>query len=316
MTSRVELLMVESENAIVFFREYVIKRGGYANPIFIIEGKDDPKFYSGIIGAYFGNEWDFISAGGKSNVLDVRAMIINHSKYKSDKVAFLVDRDFDDIEIEPDLYVTPTYAIENIYCQPSTFERVLVGECGLSDYKVTDRDQIKNRLTEEYEHFQRKFHKNRNLLLLNALYLYTKKVIPEQKIGADDIAKINVKIKDGKLIVTLDRKKRFASLTLQSKEIKTFLKDPKWIKIFKDPNTFLRGKQEFQFFREAISHLKDGGFFSTIAQKEFGVKIKLDNPSMADHALSTTSQYVAPPECLIDFMMKLRENFAATRKAD
>lgn len=308
--SRVDFLTAESENSIVFFREYVIKRGRCTYPIFIIEGKNDPKFYSGIIGAYFGSAWDFISAGGKSNVLNVRSMIRSNPTYASDKVAFLVDRDFDDTEIDSDLYVTPTYSIENIYCQPSTFERILVGECGLSDYKITERDQIKKRLKEEYKKLQYKFHKSRNLLLLNALYLYSKKVVPELKIGADDITKIDIEIKERNLVVKATRKKRFAELIPHSKEIKNFLrKEPKWTKIASNPSTFLRGKQEIQFFREAISNIKDGGFFFAIAQEEFGVKVKLDNPSMADHVLSTTAQYVSPPRCLIDFMVKLKADF-------
>lgn len=314
MQDRVEYLTNEATNADVFFREYVLKRAKFDFPIFIIEGKDDPKFYCGVIGSHFGADWDFISAGGKSNVLDVRHMIKGNPEHKADNVAFLIDRDFDAYPSDIDLYITPTYSIENLYCKHNTFRKIIIGECGLSDYRIKNREEIINRLVNEYTIKQQEFHKNKRLILVNALYFFAKKEIPSKNISANEIAKIEVTINNGKTGIKIIKKRKYSDLLNHKSDIKKIIRtDPQWKIISDSPGDNFRGKQEILFFREALKQIRAGGHFHAIAAREFGMEIKLDNPSMTDHALSTSAQYVPAPQCLIDFLVALKNHFNKTR---
>lgn len=307
MIDRVEYLTNASGDEHVSFMEYSRKRKNYPFPIFVIEGKDDPKFYSGILRVFFGHEWDFISVGGKSKVLAVRQMIKQNPTYAESPVTFLVDKDFDSTEAESDLYVTPSYSIENIYCHPKTFEKILIAECGLSNFKIEKREEIKNILVNEYIKLQKNFHECRSLIVLNAMYFFSKSQ-PMLEIGADDILKIEIKFKSGCIEIKSVRKKRYKELIGRRLDISKFIRNSdKWVLLVNDPINNFRGKQEFLFLKEAVSQLKAGGYFHSLIKEKFGFSLKIDNPAMSDHLISTASQYVSPPNCLTDFLQKFKD---------
>lgn len=305
MGSRVEDLLESLGDAEVFFLEYSRIRSNN-KAIFIIEGKDDPKFYTSKISTIFGDLWDAVSVGGKSKVLELRSLIRTHTSYKGDKVFFLIDRDFDAKNLEADVYTTPTYSIENLYCDSATIKNLVIGECGLSNYKVPRRIDIINYITQEYERLQKAFHQNKRIVTANTVFLYVRKEMCARKISLDKVFKVDVKFASGNLVVKLSRKSEYISSRLAEKErFKDFLaKSPQLRETLSSPKMLFRGKQEILFLREFVKLLKEDGALSKDVFTHFGYKLKLENPSMADHVLSSLAQYVQPPDCLTDFLSR------------
>lgn len=68
-------------------------------------------------------------------------MIINQASdtNKNNIKMFFVDRDFNDnVSLSNDIYVTPTYSIENLYFTDSALKNMIKGEMGLSDHSEQD----------------------------------------------------------------------------------------------------------------------------------------------------------------------------------
>lgn len=307
MSSRVDQLLECLGDIEVFFLEYSRIRS-HEKAIFIIEGKDDPKFYTPKISTIFGNLWDTISVGGKSKVLEFRMSILSHPSYKKDKVFFLIDRDFDTRKLEVDIYTTPTYSIENLYCDPDTVKNLIVGECGLSNYKINRRMDIINFIIQEYERLQAEFHRNKKLIAANSVFLYVRKEMNTRSVSLDKVLKVEIKIEDGKLIVNLSRKSEYISSRLTEKtKFRVFLaQSPQLREILSSPRMLFRGKQEILFLREFIKLLKEDGALSKDIFTQFGYKLKLENPSIGDHVISSLAQYVRTPDCLTDFLSRCK----------
>ncbi|MFY0747138.1 DUF4435 domain-containing protein [Pseudomonas sp. NFX5] len=303
MSSRVEKLLESLEETEVFFLEYSRIRS-YGKAIFLIEGKDDPKFYTSKISTIFGDLWDAVSVGGKSKVLELRVSIRSHPMFKADKVFFLMDRDFDRRELDADVYTTPSYSIENLYCDSTTIKNLIIGECGLSNYKIDRRADIINFIVQEYERLQKTFHRSKKIITVNSVFLYIRKEMHSKKISLDKVFKVDVKIAGGSLVVKLSRRSEYNAVRLTEKtKFKEFLdQSPQLKETLNSPGMLFRGKQEILFLREFVKLLKEDGALSKDVFIKFGYKLKLENPSMADHVLSSLAQYVRTPECLSSFL--------------
>jgi len=125
------------------------------------EGKDSPYYSSRI--KRFTENYHSIKCGGKDKVLDVYRLITNHTEYEKYKKAFFIDRDFDKSLINPDIFETPCYSIENFYTSLNTFEDILKNSFGLSE--VSESYQTCITL---YTQRQLEFHQA--TLLFNAWY--------------------------------------------------------------------------------------------------------------------------------------------------
>jgi len=108
--------------------------------ILVVEGDEDPVFYSAIFGRLGVDDCDiFFIANGKDNVLGLRDYIDRSKEApKSGETIYFVDKDFDGLKGMPsgeDIYVTPTYSIENIVVSRSGLRQLL-----LSRFKLADAD--------------------------------------------------------------------------------------------------------------------------------------------------------------------------------
>lgn len=312
MSTRVDALLEALEDTEVFFLEYSRVRS-QKNSIFIIEGKDDPKFYTSKFAAILGEKWNMVSVGGKSKVLEVRESIRNHPTYKSDRVFFLIDKDFDEKNPEQDIYITPCYSIENLYCAPATIRNLVIGECGLSDYKAPKRHEIVDYIVGEYSRLRSTYHKSRQLTLANSIFLYVRKKLQDRKVSLDKIVKIEITIDQGKARPKLIKKDKYHQIKqTERNDFRKFVLDDTQLKsILTNPGDLFRGKQEILLLKEFIRSLKDGGHLSKEVTKLFGHKIKLENHSLSEHTLSAVAQYVPAPDCLIDFIIKCKHTSVA-----
>lgn len=316
MDDRVELMINESDDSIVHFDQYIKARAKFTSPIFIFEGIDDPKFYISNITTFFGENYQVFSVGSKSNVLELRTMIRSNSLYSKDIVVFFVDRDFDDTKEEDDLYVTPTYSIENLYCQASTFKSIISAEYGLSNIHIDPEHRLRNELTEEFERLQQKFHNSKKVIFINALYMFVRTELHNKSISLDKIASIDMEFSNGNIKVKLTKKKEYLQLKGKyKKEFFNFIQsNPKWKEKLNRPSMFFRGKQEMIFLRKMLEELRDEKYFYLIAQRKIEQeqpekkhKIKYKGSLISQDILSSISQYVTTPSCLRDFLVNFQQ---------
>lgn len=139
----------ECECIEAFYQEYIQNK--HSDIIFLyFEGKDDYKYYLGKLSTYRnGREIRKYDCNGKQKVVELHNMISKHSIRTTKGVTlFFVDKDYDvNNDFSEDIYVTPTYAIENFYISDSAFKNFLIGEWGLSsNMNDSDRDDFEKAL--------------------------------------------------------------------------------------------------------------------------------------------------------------------------
>ncbi len=126
------------------------------------EGKDSPYYYPRIKEKFSGNYYP-ISCSGKNKVLKVYELIDGHREYDIYRKAFFVDRDFDFPLLNPKIYETPCYSIENLYTSSNVFKEILKSEFSFAE---TDEDFL--RCLQVYTDLQKDFHEA--ITLFNAWY--------------------------------------------------------------------------------------------------------------------------------------------------
>ncbi|MHC1754114.1 MAG: DUF4435 domain-containing protein [Methanosarcina sp.] len=120
----------------------------------LVEGKDDPSFYRGIIEHSLPDGWnvELIRAGNKNKVLKVLNSM-DWSRFPKKCVCFFVDRDLSEFmgEEHPsgeNLYVTDNYSIENDAITFGTMKRVLE-----EILNITELDPAETRIIQELFEF-------------------------------------------------------------------------------------------------------------------------------------------------------------------
>ena len=89
-----------------------------------VEGKNDTDYYQPKIKSIYGDNYLFIKCNCKKIVLSMYDQIYV-SDHSTQKLAFFVDRDFDESISRPGLYETECYSVENYYVYPSAFSEFL-----------------------------------------------------------------------------------------------------------------------------------------------------------------------------------------------
>lgn len=89
-----------------------------------VEGKNDTDYYQPKIKSLYGDNYLFIKCNYKKFVLSMYDQIYA-SDHLAHKLAFFVDKDFDESISRPGLYETECYSIENYYVYPSAFSEFL-----------------------------------------------------------------------------------------------------------------------------------------------------------------------------------------------
>lgn len=131
----------ESDCIQAIFMSYITSKSSDCIFLFF-EGKDDFKYYCPRVQTVIGNrKYEKFDCNGKENVINLHRMIkIQTSTNLNIIKMFFVDADFDDNKnVDKDIYVTPTYSIENLYFTDIAIENMLKGEMGLSDHCDDDK---------------------------------------------------------------------------------------------------------------------------------------------------------------------------------
>lgn len=114
----------------------------------IVEGRQDPCFYRGIIEGMLPERWDvnLIRAGNKAKVLQV-FVDMDWSRFPEKRVCFFVDRDLSEFlggekHSGQNLYVTDKYSIDSEIVTANAFERTLQEIYGITDLTELEREGL------------------------------------------------------------------------------------------------------------------------------------------------------------------------------
>ncbi|WP_409392882.1 DUF4435 domain-containing protein [Vibrio harveyi] len=269
------------------------------------EGEDEKYFSVRINNIRPDLNWVGINCGGKKNVLTMREKIRNHKDYSDALCMFFVDSDFDDnskLSSFDDVYITPTYSIENFYISDSAFERILAAEFSLTDicedeacfHNALEKFKVcKGSYLSAISGFNYLIHslKSMDSLAKSGTKLHLDQVKFDDLVAVDleSTSKLYDESKPYSIIPTLD-----PSLTVDLDESKRNFEGVSHELCF-------RGKQHLEFFRVYLSSLKidrckkkDRVIFS----KKGNVKLQLTKANV----LSELSQYADTPSCLREFL--------------
>ena len=162
----VDDLRKSKDIAQVAFTEFTLSTREYPDSLFcFFEGKDNP-YYVPRIKHYTSNYYP-ISCKGREKVIKVHSLISEKSEYNSYKKAFFIDRDFHKPleQVNPPIFETPCYSIENFYVSVGVFKEILLNSFHLTEY---DNGIVIENCLSLYEQRQAEFHKA--TLLFNAWY--------------------------------------------------------------------------------------------------------------------------------------------------
>ena len=161
--SLITTMREKKEDAIVGYTDFIrvySKKKKYFYCFF--EAKDDEIYYSPIIGHTKPNHlFETFTCNNKDGVLKVYHLIKNNRTYKKAKTGFFIDRDFDKLKNNPEIYETPFYSIENFYVGVQSLKEILYQQFGIARGSA---DFIL--CTDLYRKLQSKFHDK--VLNLNA----------------------------------------------------------------------------------------------------------------------------------------------------
>lgn len=143
------------------YHEFLLRYKASANVIYgIVEGKEDPMFYRGLIERQLPEGWEveLVPAGCKDNVL--RAVdAFDWTRFAPKRICFFVDRDLSDFISEgaisgENVYITDNYSIENDAVNPGVLKRLLTEVLNISDLRPAESEVIEQRFFYALTFFQ------------------------------------------------------------------------------------------------------------------------------------------------------------------
>jgi len=282
------------------------------------EGQDDSKYYNHRIEGFCEREVSHLSTDGKENLIKV-CQILERRKntYKNSQLLFFIDKDYDEfIKYEDldklrnisNLYITPSYSIENFYTTQKVFERIIK-----SEFHLTEIDVNFEKLVELFLERQKEFHEiilDVNVWIATQNYfLYTKEKrnIPYNQLSLDKILKISLEKIESKHynIVTFLENKFSKSFLIENEEINNKFQELKTLFSESNFQIIFRGKFEIDFLNKFLKLLvekanqKDGKGLDFIDINE-KIKIKLT----LNDTIANLTQYADTPSCLKEFVQK------------
>lgn len=297
MTRR-DKMYEESECIESIFMSYITAKA--ADNIFLFfEGKDDFKYYIQRITINVpGKVLKKFDCGNKSNVIQIHKRIKEQSAHsKKNAKLFFVDKDFDVNEnIDDDIYITPTYSIENLYFTDIALEHMLKGEIGLSDNSIED---VKD-LDIAFNYIK----KYRDCIIDNILYgnaYYSLQIRKSKERGIDRPNLTSIKGYDQ--IKGLSSRADFERIIENYIDVTDDEVDEECQRLRSDPICLLRGKYILEKLPECINTIvecsnkpRPGAKIPFSKRRHMALNISKVN------LLSVLSQYAETPDTLITYI--------------
>lgn len=293
----VEKLVREREEATsVAFHRFILLKDTYSDAFFyFVEGKDAPYYIHRVKTIVQGKDCIPIKCGNKEKTIQIHKLLSSNLLYNKYKKGYFVDKDFDDnSKLSSDIYVTPCYSIENLYCTEKVLSEIL--KC---EFDILPSDQEYNIILQLFSEEQSKFHDA--TILFNAWYACAKRKNIATGVNLDDKFPkdfLTLKIKNITYSYNIESiKSKYSEVPQISNDEIEIMKE----RLKNDPCLNLRGKYEIQFFYEFVKYLIDDA-----NEKKRRVYVKGKTKLNLDKAqiLSQLSQYAMTPECLMQYIQQ------------
>ena len=296
--SLVNVMNEETDCIQAIFMSFITRKSPDCVFLFF-EGKDDFKYYCPRVQSAIGNiKYEKFDCNGKENVIKLHRMIKEQTSTNLNIIKmFFVDADFDDNKnVDKDIYVTPTYSIENLYFTDIAIENMLKGEMGLSDHY----DEDKKDFDTGFEYITR-FRDNLISEMLYGNACYSLQIKKAYKLGME---KPNLStIKKYEDIINISniadiRSKIKGYIEITEDEVKEECK-----RMMDDPVNILRGKYFIEKMPTSINKIcQESNKKIECSDRMFVKKRKMRlNTSMAT-LISDLSNYAETPQCLIKYI--------------
>lgn len=259
------------------------------------EGKDT-HYYSLRLNNYSHRQYEPIICGNKRQVIETYSYFKENGNFKEYPKAYFVDRDFDDLINNPEIYETPTYSIENLYVNSDTVREILKGE-----FFLTSSDEEFKKAVQTFEVNLAEF--NNSVLLLNGWYYSMKEKKKREGLSTvnvslgDKLPKGFVNLNIGSISPTYDleliRTKFSDSLEVSDLEVNDRINE-----LSSDGlESRLRGKYQLIFLKSILNFfIVDCNTRNVIFKSK--TKFSLNEANL----LSQLSQYAFTPLCLINYI--------------
>jgi len=264
-----------------------------------VEGEDDLYFYPQNAQNIFSNKQVLpLSCDGKDGVIEVNEILYNDIN-DSITVGFFVDRDFDEKAndlIPKNVYITPTYSVENLVYNQSTFINLLIGR-----FSLTPAEDEFNKCMSLYEDMSTKFYASIHLynswIYAQRNYITTKKELNLPKNLPKDFVKFqhlnivpNYDLAAIEALHTkapkLDKEKLDLALVILNEEL---------------PEKRFRGKFNWALFSYIIGLLIDDANNNN-DWKYLSKKVKFNISRKDSRKLfEEISPFAKPPQCLLNY---------------
>lgn len=291
----VEKIRGKRKNAVSIYTKFIKNREWHDKKIFCFFEGEDRKYY----GTRIKNNLEitdedmvYYTCDGKENVQKLYDMI--KPKYSNVKKMFFIDKDYDDIVSDGELYVTPCYSLENHYVSIAAFKKILHNEFGINDL-----DEDYKKCLKDFE--ARKVEFNSEIKKLNAWIYY-------QKLKMKELGNVNISYQNFKLSKIFDIKieeliiKRNITIDLLKQEYQEAydVSDAElepYIEQFNEEGK-LRGKYQLKFLecilRDMIKKNKDEEYFE--------IKRNCIYLNPGNNMISNLADYADTPKELITFL--------------
>lgn len=309
--NRVEKLGNAGRSYARVWREFIKAHSSLPNSLFcFFEGQDDPRYYGSRIDSYVfeGNESrrQNLWCKGKYNLIELHTLISQDSRFNNAWVSFFMDVDFDtdgELPNSQDVYITPCYAIENLYVQSSCFKRILNDEFGISS---TD---------DEFASTVKLYEKRLEEFLAACVELNSWIFLQRTPVGNDKInARVNLQNASSEKLfrvklISVSQKYSVSDLEiffpnarkLESTELQTQVSK---FSACRQADTF-RGKYLMYFLKKILTALVEDSNKKK-GRQHFQEK-RTVTMQLSKNIISELSKYADTPPCLIEFLKDLRK---------
>jgi len=290
---------VKRSGVVISIHKFNMLKNNEEYVFLFVEGEEDLYFYQQNARNFFSDRQVLtLICNGKKGVIEVNETLCNQIN-DSVVAGFFVDRDFDEqtnYSVSKKVYITPSYSVENLVYNKSTFINLLIGRFGLIP---TDKEYL-NCLS-LFEVMSNKFY--------TSIHLYNSWIFAQR----------NYVIADKKLNLPKDLPKRFVtfkSLDIESDYDLTTIealhtKAPKLDAEFLDkashilkkelPEQRFRGKFNWVLFSHVIGFLiDDANNESKRAYLRDKVKFNISRTDSRKF-FEEISPFAKPPQCLLDY---------------
>lgn len=296
--SRIDKMKTEANCVETIFLSYTLKKSS-ENIFLFFEGRDDFKYYCPRISSIKNDiEYKKYDCNGKENVIKVYKMIADKTTDDKNIIKmFFVDKDFDDNSLlDEEIYVTPTYSIENLFFTDCAIKNMIWAEMGLSEHSQDDECDF-NTAFEYIINFRDEI--IRDILYGNACYSLQIRKAYEKGVDKPNL----LQIKKYDVIKMISRFEDIKSRISDYIEVSEIEIETECARLNSDPVRLLRGKYLLEKMPKCINKIVEESNKGRNHSEHFFSKRRHMILNTSEKTLiSDLSSYAETPACLTKYI--------------